>query len=142
MLVYPVIVTPDRNGTVIAEVRGFSGAITVGSTRADALQRVQEALVLMCEAHMDRGQPIPRPRKPKRGESSVPLPPMVAAKLAIYEAMRTHKVTQTALAARLGCDGRQVRRLLDLYHHSRLDQLDATLRALGKELVVDVRDAA
>jgi antitoxin HicB len=62
-----------------------------------------------------------------------------AAKLAIYEAMREAGLTQAALAGRLGCDPRQVRRLLDLDHHSRLD---TALAALGKRLVIEVQDAA
>jgi hypothetical protein len=47
-----------------------------------------------------------------------------------------------ALAEGLGCDPRQPRRLLDLDHRSRLDQLEAALTALGKRLVLEVRDAA
>jgi antitoxin HicB len=35
-----------------------------------------------------------------------------------------------------------VDRLLDLRHASRLDQMEAAFRALGKQLSVDVRDAA
>jgi hypothetical protein len=35
-------------------------------------------------------------------------------------------------------DPRRVRRLLDLDHHSRLDQLAAALSALGKRLVIEV----
>ena len=66
----------------------------------------------------------------------------MAAKLAIYEAMRAAGLTQTALADRLGCDPRQIRRLLDLDHASRLDQLEAALAALGKRLVIEVQDAA
>jgi antitoxin HicB len=67
---------------------------------------------------------------------------MAAAKLAIYQAMREANLTQSALAEKLGCDPRQVRRLLDLDHHSRLNQLDAALAALGKRLVIEVQDAA
>jgi antitoxin HicB len=67
---------------------------------------------------------------------------MAAAKLAIYEATRAAGLSQTALAERLGCDPRQVRRLLDLDHRSRIDQLEAALRALGKRLVLEVEDAA
>jgi antitoxin HicB len=70
------------------------------------------------------------------------LPPQVVAKLAIYQAMRAPGLSQAALAERLGCDPRQVRRLLDLDHRSRLDQLEAALAALGKRLVLDVEDAA
>jgi hypothetical protein len=35
-----------------------------------------------------------------------------------------------------------VDRLLDLRHRSRLDQLEAAFRALGKQLHVEIRDAA
>jgi len=42
------------------------------------------------------------------------LPPLAALKLAIHDAMTQQKVTQTALAERLGIDARQVRRILDL----------------------------
>jgi antitoxin HicB len=56
--------------------------------------------------------------------------------------MRDARLTQSALAERLGCDPRQVRRLLDLDHNSRLDQLEAALAALGKRLIIEVQDAA
>ena len=67
---------------------------------------------------------------------------MAAAKLAIYQAMRQKDVTQVELARRLGCDPKDIRRLLDLMHRSRLDRLEAALAALGKRLIVEVRDAA
>ncbi len=51
-------------------------------------------------------------------------------------------MTQVTLARRLGCDPKDVRRLLDLMHRSRLDRLEAALAALGKLFVIEVRDAA
>jgi antitoxin HicB len=56
--------------------------------------------------------------------------------------MREAGLTQVALGERLGCDPRQVRRLLDLDHSSRLDQPEAALAALGKRLVLEVQDVA
>lgn len=35
----------------------------------------------------------------------------------------------------------QIDRLLDLNHAARLDQIEAALRALGKQLVIEVRAA-
>jgi hypothetical protein len=35
-----------------------------------------------------------------------------------------------------------VDRLLDLMHNSRLDQLEAAFRALGKQLSIEIREAA
>ncbi len=37
------------------------------------------------------------------------------------------------------CDARQIRRLLDLDHHSRMDFIDDALHQLGKKLVVDIQ---
>ncbi len=139
---YPVAFTRDSNGTVIAEIPDIPGTMTVGKDRAQALERIQDAVVVIVSGLMAQGEPIPPPSNQKKGQIAVPLPPMVAAKLAIYQAMRASSLTQSDLARRLRCDPKQVRRLLDLDHNSRFDHLEAALRALGKKLVVDVRDAA
>ena len=139
---YPVVFTRDSNGTIIAEIPDIPGAMTVGRDRAQARERIQDALVVMLSGLMDRAEPIPRPSSQKKGQIAIPLPPMVAAKIAIYQAMRANGLSQSDLARKLRCDPKQVRRLLDLDHNSRFDHLEAALSALGKKLVVDVRDAA
>jgi antitoxin HicB len=138
---YPLIVKPDQNGTLIVQALD-APALTVGRDEPDAIAQAVDALMTLFAHLMAEGEPIPRPSRPKRGQPCATLPPIVAAKLAIYEAMRAAGLTQTALAERLGCDPRQIRRLLDLDHASRLDQLEAALAALGKRLVIDVQDAA
>ena len=140
--VYPVAFARDSNGTVIAEIPDIPGAMTVGRDRAQALERIQDAVVVMLSGLMAQGEPVPAPSTQKKGQITVSLPPMVAAKLAIYQAMRANGLTQSDLARRLRCDPKQVRRLLDLDHNSRFDHFEAALSALGKKLVVDVRDAA
>ncbi len=139
---YPLTLKPDRNGTIIARAIDVPGALTVGRDEPDAVAQAVDALVTLFAHLMSEGEPIPQPSRPRRGQRRAVLPPQVAAKLAIYEAMRGAGLTQIALADRLGCDPRQVRRLLDLDHRSRLDQLEAALAALGKRLVVEVQDAA
>jgi hypothetical protein len=42
----------------------------------------------------------------------------------------------------MGCAETQVRRLLDPCHASRIDQIEAALRALGKTVDVVLREAA
>jgi antitoxin HicB len=56
--------------------------------------------------------------------------------------MRTAKIGKAELARRLNCHLPQVDRLLDLRHASRLDRLEAAFRALGKQLSVQVSEAA
>ena len=139
---YPLTLTPDENGTIIAQAVDVPGALTVGKDEADAIVQAADALITLFVYFMLEGQPIPPPSRPRRGQRCAVLPPMASAKLAIYQAMRAAELTQGALAERLGCDPRQVRRLLDLDHRSRLDQLEAALAALGKRLVLEVQDAA
>ncbi len=142
MMHYRVILKRASNGTVVATFPDVPEAHTVRNDEAQALARAPDALETALTIYVDERRDLPRPARPRKGQRAVTLPPMAAAKLAIYQAMRDQGVTQVALARRLGCDPKDVRRLLDLMHRSRLDRLEAALAALGKRLVVEVRDAA
>ncbi len=137
-----VVMKRASNGTVVATFPDVPEAHTAGNDEAQALARAPDALETALAIDVDERRDLPRPARPRKGQRAVTLPPMAAATLAIYQAMRDQGVTQVALARRLGCDPKDVRRLLDLMHHSRLDRLEAALAALGKRLVVEVRDAA
>jgi antitoxin HicB len=138
----PLALRPDRNGTVIAQAIDAPGALTVGRDAPDAIAQAVDALITLFAQLISEGAPIPRPSRPKRGQPLAVLPPQVSAKLAIYQAMLEAGLTPAGFAERLGYDPRQVRRLLDLDHRSRLDQLEAALAALGKRLVLEVEGAA
>ncbi len=139
---YRVVLKRASNGTVVATFPDVPEAHTVGNDEAQALARAPDALETALAIYVDERRDLPRPARPRKGQRAVTLPPMAAAKLAIYQAMRDQGVTQVALARRLGRDPKDVRRLLDLMHRSRLDRLEAALAALGKRLVIEVRDAA
>ena len=51
-------------------------------------------------------------------------------------------MSKVQLAAVLGVDEKEVRRLLDPYHPSKLNRIDELLRRLGKRLVVGFQSAA
>ena len=70
------------------------------------------------------------------------LPLLIAAKLALYQAMWEAGLTAVALAKRLDLSEGAVRRLLDLDHRSHIGQVEAALAALGKRLSVEVYDVA
>ena len=142
MMHYRVVLKRASNGTVVATSPDVPEAHTVGNDEAQALARAPDALETALAIYVDERRDLPRPARPRKGQRAVRLPPMAAAELAIYQAMRDQGVTQVALARRLGCDPKDVRRLLDLMHRSRLDRLEAALAALGKRLVIEVRDAA
>jgi antitoxin HicB len=70
------------------------------------------------------------------------LPALTETKPALYTVMRAAKVSKSELARRLNWHVPQVDCRLDLRHASRLDQLEAAFRVLGKCLSVEIREAA
>ena len=142
-LEYPVTLQALENGTVMAKFVDVPEALTCGRDEKETLRLAREALVLaLTEGYMAVKRNVPKPSKPKRGQRTVTVPPLVAAKLAIYQAMLDDGVTQVELAARLNQDNRQVRRLLDVKHRSGLDMLDRALNALGRRMVLEVKRVA
>lgn len=141
MLRYAVKLERDSNGTVLAGFPDVPEAHTFGEDREEVLARAVDALETAFMGYMEDRREIPRPSPHKRGKT-VALPALTEAKLALYSTMRASKISKTELARRLNCHLPQVDRLLDLRHGSRLDQLEAAFRVLGKELSVRVLDAA
>ena len=62
--------------------------------------------------------------------------------LALYLAMRDQRVNNSELARRLGVHERVVRRMLDPQHATKAEKIQAALAVLGKQMTVEVRDAA
>lgn len=135
---YPVTLKNYQGGQIGVFFADVPEAITAGTNEAEALDRAQDALTVALSSYLDDGRPLPVPSKAKRGQPMIVLPPRVAIKLAIHEAMCQQGVTQAALGELLRIDGRQVRRILDLDHESKLSQLEAALAALGLRASVTV----
>ena len=72
----------------------------------------------------------------------IPVPPLVAAKLALYGAMREQGISAVELAQRLGVAEKVVHALLHLKRRTYLGQLERALAELGVRLEVTVRPAA
>ena len=139
---YPVTLIPDENGTIIAHFPDVPEAMTVGVDETNAFDWAQYALVVALTGYIEERRDIPPPSKAKKGQKTVHLPPQTAMKLAIYQGMRDQGITQATMGERMGVDGRQIRRILDLDHNTSLSQLVHALKCLGKELVIEIRNAA
>ena len=116
-------------------------AITQGSDPADARAMAEEALGLALLSYPARGLPLPKPRARGRRLVEIAVAPDVAAKLAVLESFVAAGISKSELARRLGKDEKEVRRILDPKHPTKLPALTAALRALGKRLVVGVMEA-
>ncbi|WP_372053470.1 type II toxin-antitoxin system HicB family antitoxin (plasmid) [Tistrella mobilis] len=136
---YPIDLTPEADGSAVtAQAPDVPGVTTWGDDTAEALRNVVDALVAGIEVWIGHGEPIPMPSAPRPGQVMVDLPPLVAAKLALYDAMRAQDISKSELARRIGVDESLVRRLLDLRHRSRLDQLERALGVVGLRIQLHI----
>jgi len=115
-------------------------AITQGRDMTDARAMAEEALGLVLLSYPARGLPLPKPRASGKKLVPVAVAPDVAAKLAVLESFVAAGISKSELARRIGKDEKEVRRILDPKHATKLPALTAALRALGKRLVVGVME--
>ena len=142
MLRYPVTLNRDTNGTIRVEFPDVPEANTFGEDAGEALMQAVDALESALSMYVEDRRDIPKPSPVKARGKAVILPALTEAKLALYSTMRANRVGKAELARRLNWHLPQVDRLLDLLHASRLDQLEAAFRVLGKRLAVEIREAA
>jgi antitoxin HicB len=134
--VYPVTLTPDRKaGGLVVKLPSFPEAVTQGESVADALDQAVDALEEAVAGRIRRGDPIPEPPA-KSGRYAVALPAQMAAKASLHLAMLEARLNKTQLAQLLRCDHKEVRRLLDPLHPSKMPRLERMLAQLGKRLEV------
>ncbi len=140
---YSAKFTADRKaGGYVVTFPDVPEAITQGDTLEEAMAMAEEALELALTFYTEKWLDLPVPGTLKRGMRRVRVPALSEAKFRLYTALRTAGVRKTELARRLKCSPSQVDRLLDITHHSKLDQIEAAFRAIGKRLAIEILDAA
>jgi antitoxin HicB len=138
MLDYPVTITPDDNGTLLVTFADVPEAITFGADEGEALLNAVDALETGLSFYVEARKPLPRPSKPAKGQKTVCPSALECAKLGVYRAMMDQGIKKSELARRLGWHMPQIDRMFDLRHASKLDQLEAAARVLGKSVHVEV----
>ena len=113
------------------------GANTGGYSWDEAVEMADDCLGLALGFYFDKGEDIPTPSPPAEGQVVIPVPPLVAAKLTVYTAMREQGMTTRALAEKLGLTEEAVGKLLDPAYRTHFSQVEKALRAVGRSLVVE-----
>ena len=136
--VYPAIVhDPDEKGFYLITFPDVPEAGTDVRSRDEAISEAPDALAAALAGYVHARRRIPSPSPVRAGHMPVAVPPLVAAKLALYEAMRDQRVSNSELARRLGKTENTVRRLVDPDRSSRIEGIEAALAVLGRRLVVE-----
>lgn len=138
---YPCELTPDEDDGFVVTFPDVPEAITGGEDRDDALAMAEDALATALAGYVHEKRDIPAPRDAADDHELVSVPPVVAAKLALYSAMRADGVTKVELARRLGISESAVRKLANPDHRSHVSQVQKALRAVGRSIRVEVTAA-
>ena len=136
-LAYPVAIESTAEG-VLVSFPDIPAALTSGADRSEALSEAADCLIAALGGYIQDRRPLPT-ASPARGRPVIPLPALVAAKLALYQTMLEQRVTNAELAQRLGTVEGTIRRLLDVDHRSHIGQVEAALGKLERSLVVEAR---
>lgn len=120
----------------------FPEALTGGDDLEDTFLEAADCLAEAIAGRITRGEDIPPPSKPRRGQHLIGVPLYLAAKLALYLAVREQRIPNTELARRLRVSETVVRRMLSPKHDTKPEKIQAALLALGKRIVVSFEDAA
>ncbi len=131
-LAYPITLEAG-DGTLLATSPDFPELTTFGTDREEAVARAVDAMEEAIAARIHDRRDIPMP---SGGDTCAVLPTLTSVKVMLYQGMREQGIGKAELARRLGWHMPQVDRVLDVQHRSRLDQMDAALGAIGRQLHV------
>ena len=132
----------DPEGGYLVTFPDVPEAITGGATMAEAKTNAAEALGLALRGIVGLGRPLPSSTTWGKDLHPISVEPYAAMKLALVEAFRESGISKTELAARLGKAESEARRILDPDHPTKLATMQAALAALGKTVIITVRDGA
>ena len=134
---YPVNLTLTL-GKVTVTCPDLPDFSAYGKNAHSAVAAAMEGIEEQLQVCMQNRQPVPMPSRAAPGQQTIDLPPLVVAKVGLYQAMLTQGVRKADLARRLNVHLPQVDRLLDLRHKSKLEQVESALRTMGLRIKLTV----
>src|SRR6266516_9009 len=109
---YPANFAPAEEGGFVITFPDVPEAITQGEAIEKCIEEATDALDEAIVGRINTGDEIPLPSPPRSGQYLIPVPAQTALKAALYEEIRSQGLNKVELAARIGVDEKEVRRLL------------------------------
>ena len=137
---YPSKIVRAREGGWLITFRDFPEGHSQAEEAQDVIDIAEGLLQACVEVRLLDGIEVPEPSAARAGEVVVGVPLETATKAALFSAVAATGDSRLALAKALRMDEKEVRRMLDPRHSSKLPRLARVLKALGKELRVTMVD--
>jgi len=141
-LSYPVNLMPQQDGNWLVRFDDIPEALTEGESRKQAMFEALDCLIAALGGYIREGRDIPLPSFPKKDRETVVLPVLVSAKIALYRTILESGISYGELAMKMGVSKREIEKLLDPDERSDIDRIDDALFLLGKEMEIEIRNAA
>lgn len=110
-----------------------------GDDREIAVSEALDGIETTLSIYVDQRRVIPVASAPEAGEHVVRLPVVTVAKIELWNAMMERDMRKADLCRLLGVHEAQGDRLVDFLHTSKIEQLEAALKAFDLRLSVTVQ---
>lgn len=136
---YSATFTPDSvDGGFVITFRDLPEAITQGDSEQQGLVEAADCLEEAITARIDARLEIPEPTSLQAGEHNIVLPVQTALKATLYLSMKETAITKVQLAKLIEVDEKEVRRILDPRHGTKISTIERALAALGKKIELQI----
>lgn len=140
--VYPVNVEKDEAGFFLVTFPDINFAATDDKNFETALHEAQDCLEEAIAHCIKENKDIPEASKPKKGQHVIFLPSLMAAKAALYIALKEAGISKLKFASQMGLDEKEIRRMLNPRHQTKITRIEQALSQLGKKIVLRMDSAA
>ena len=137
---YPANFTPAEEGGFVITFPDVPEVVTQGDSIEQCVQEATDALEEAIIGRINTGDDIPTPSAAQAGQYGIPVPAQAALKAALYQEIRSQGHNKVEMAAHLGIDEKEMRRLLDPHHPSKLPRITEILERVGKRVVISIED--
>ncbi len=133
---YPIALQKDELGMFVVTCPSAPECITQGKTKEECIDMALDALLLLASGIGEFGWVFP-PSNGKEADLVVDIPPILALKIILRNAMVKAKVKPSALAKKLGVSPQSLNQTLSMSRKStKFDVLFQAFEALGLPLNV------
>lgn len=136
---YPATIDANEEGGFIANFRDVPEAITEAWDLEELETNARDALITAIDFYIEDGREFPPASDFQTGEIAVDLPASVIAKVLLLNTMVKEKVRPVDLARKMNIKPQEATRIIDVRHATKIDTIQNALKALGKDLVLELR---
>lgn len=111
-----------------------------GDDQEHAMREALDAIETTLSLYVDQRRAIPEATPAQEGEHVIHLPAVTVAKIALWNEMMKRGMRKADLCRALGVHQAQGDRLVDFLHTSKMEQLEAALKALETSIRVSPAD--